>query len=87
MFSNIPIEDAAQLWELAEGLLIQTLPTPSPTPQGSTADPTGSDLSEETEINIKLATLHLLEIVLNEYQQEITGMSKTMGCILLRTHL
>ncbi|KAL3984239.1 POU domain transcription factor, class 4 [Sarotherodon galilaeus] len=51
-------------------LLIQTPPTPPPSP-GCSQDSAGSHPSEETEINIKLATFHLLSMALNEYVQEI----------------
>ncbi|XP_039887315.1 uncharacterized protein LOC120733283 [Simochromis diagramma] len=51
-------------------LLIQTPPTPPPSP-GCSQDSAGSHPSEETELNIKLATFHLLSTALNEYVQEI----------------
>ncbi|XP_025758272.1 CD209 antigen-like protein A isoform X6 [Oreochromis niloticus] len=51
-------------------LLIQTPPTPPPSP-GCSQDSAGSHPSEETEINIKLATFPMLSMALNEYVQEI----------------
>lgn len=60
-------------WDLLESpsteLLIPIPQTPPPSPQCS-QDPLISDLWDETVIDIKLATLHLLMLALNEFIQE-----------------
>ncbi|KAL3993541.1 hypothetical protein ACER0C_010815 [Sarotherodon galilaeus] len=69
-----PLDNICRIVDHSESpppaLLIQTPPTPPPSP-GCSQDSAGSDLSEETEINIKIATLHLLSMALNEYLQEL----------------
>ncbi|XP_026003444.1 uncharacterized protein LOC113028086 [Astatotilapia calliptera] len=67
------LENDTPSWDLLESpsteLLIPTLQTPPPSPQCS-QDPLISDLWDETVIDIKLATLHLLMLALNEFIQE-----------------
>lgn len=66
-------ENDTPSWDLLESpsteLLIPTPQTPPPSPQCS-QDPLISDLWDETVIDIKLATLHLLMLALNEFIQE-----------------
>ncbi|XP_039459526.1 uncharacterized protein LOC120434920 [Oreochromis aureus] len=67
------LEHDTQSWDLSESpstaLLIQTPQTPPPSPQCS-QDPLISDLWEETVIDIKLATLHMLMLAFYEFLQE-----------------
>lgn len=66
-------ENDTPSWDLLESpsteLLIPIPQTPPPSPQCS-QDPLISDLWDETVIDIKLATLHLLMLALNEFIQE-----------------
>ncbi|KAL4006023.1 hypothetical protein ACER0C_005736 [Sarotherodon galilaeus] len=70
------LERDMQAWDLSDSpdspppaLLIQTPPIPPPSPQ-MLQDPTGSGLCEETIIDIKLATHHLVMLALNAFLQE-----------------
>ncbi|XP_019220807.1 uncharacterized protein LOC109204418 [Oreochromis niloticus] len=71
------LERDMQAWDLSDSpdfppppaLLIQTPPPPPPSPQ-MLQDPTGSGLCEETVIDIKLATHHLVMLALNAFLQE-----------------
>ncbi|XP_019218678.1 uncharacterized protein LOC109194220 [Oreochromis niloticus] len=68
------LERDTQPWDLTDSpppsLLIQTPPSPPPSPHLLLQDPTGSGLFEETIIDIKLATHHLLMLALNEFLQD-----------------
>ncbi|XP_042073616.1 uncharacterized protein LOC121813783 [Haplochromis burtoni] len=70
------LERDMEVWDLTDSppppaLLIQTPPSPPPSPQSLLLqDPTGSDLCQETIIDIKLATHHLLMLALNDFLQD-----------------
>ncbi|KAL3974934.1 hypothetical protein ACER0C_023560 [Sarotherodon galilaeus] len=70
------LERDMQAWDLSDSpppaLLIQTPPHPPPSPQ-LLQDPTGSGLCEETIIDIKLATHHMVMLALNAFLQETCG--------------